>query len=51
MPGPAVDPDNPARLSSAHPLRHKIKICLALSEQLPRPLRRPILTDFEQHNP
>jgi len=49
--GPPVDPDDPARLRRSHTSRHKIKISLALVAQLPRTLRRPVLTDLEHCNP
>lgn len=51
MPCPLVDPHDPARLGSAHTLRHKIKILLAFRHQLLASLRRPVPADLEHCNP
>ncbi len=49
LPGPPVDPDDPARLPVAVALPHELEVFRPLSGQLPPSLRLPVLPDLEVH--
>lgn len=49
LPGPGVDPDDPACFTAAETLIHKAEVFLPLTGQLLPPLRRPDLADLEVH--